>query len=121
MRNAKMKRGVILLVAAAILMLPLHLSYFSPGQTDGISIGIDDHASAEPCDHAMNMDGRQHCDTHAADDCCGDNCSGSQIFLPVSYLATPIFSTRFARLQIGNPTEPLFGSAYRPPIPYLHA
>ena len=71
MRNAKMKRGVILLVAAAILMLPLHLSYFSPGQTDGISIGIDDHASAEPCDHAMNMDGRQHCDTHAADDCCG--------------------------------------------------
>ncbi|MCB1760024.1 MAG: hypothetical protein KDI68_09645 [Gammaproteobacteria bacterium] len=124
MRNAKKRRGVMLLVAAAILMLPLHLSFFAFGQEVGISVVIDNHASTEPCDHGTSMGGMQHCDTHTdgtADGCCGDNCFGSQFLLPTSYLSTPVKGVRFLRLQIDNPPEPLFGSAYRPPIPRFQA
>ncbi len=51
-----------------------------------------------------------------ADDCCGDNCFGSQIFLPITYTFHLITGNRFQRAHSKRPLEPLITAEYLPPI-----
>ncbi len=127
MKSVNAHNRLIYLIVAAIMLMPVHLGYFPSAHADTLSpesMAHDD--AAGHCDHSGQKQSSQNCISHMGmggstltDDCCGDNCFGSQIFLPIAYTFHPKNGAWFQRLHSNHPPEPLITAEYRPPI--LHS
>ncbi len=124
MKNVDAHNRLIYLIVVAILLSPVHLGYYPSAHAGALSPESMAHdEGAGHCDHADQERSFQKCPSHMgmggttiADDCCGENCFGSQISVPVTYAFHPITHTYFQFAHSVRPPEPLVTAEFRPPI-----
>jgi len=110
------------MIVLAIALLPFRFGH-AAGVDGDLASGesLSSHLGMHDCDHAGSTNTFHGCGSHSADgsssdDCCGDQCSSAQIFLPSAFNLHFTPSHSFDLVLSHRLPEPIASAEHRPPI-----